>query len=108
MVMLSNFLRFRLSDEQGRTGQLLDVAVDLSAGDYPRVGRVLLRTSAQKTCSLAWEQVTTVDSAGAQWHAAAHHLAQGSNRSTTLAYSSASGRTTPSSSMTIATAITPS
>src|SRR5438105_6632125 len=61
MVMLSNFLRFRLSDQQGRTGQLLDVAVDLAAGDYAPIGHVLLRTRARKASELPWRQVTTVD-----------------------------------------------
>ena len=60
MVMLSDFLRFRLSDARGRTGRLLDVTVDLAAGDYPPVGRLLVRGRARQPSTLAWEQVKSV------------------------------------------------
>lgn len=61
MVMLSNFLRFRLTDERGRTGRLLDVVVDPAAGDYPPVGQLLIRTRGRKAATLPWEQVKSVD-----------------------------------------------
>src|SRR5690348_1419320 len=61
MVMLSDLLRFRLSDRRGRTGRLLDVAVDLAAGDYPSVDRLLLRGRRRKASTLTWEQVESVD-----------------------------------------------
>ena len=43
MVMLSDLLRFQLSDERRRTGKLLDVVVDVAAGDYPPVSSILVR-----------------------------------------------------------------
>src|SRR3979490_273905 len=41
MVMLSELLRHRLVDRNGHRARLLDLAVDLSAGDYPPVTRLL-------------------------------------------------------------------
>jgi CBS domain-containing protein len=43
MVMLSEFLRFQLSDIHGTTATLVDIMVDLATGDYPRVIRMLAR-----------------------------------------------------------------
>jgi hypothetical protein len=37
MAMLSDLLRYKLIDERGREARLGDLAVDLSAGDYPPV-----------------------------------------------------------------------
>ncbi len=61
MVMLSNFLRFRLTDEHGRTGRLLDVVVDPAGGDYPPVGQLVVRTRRRKAATLPWGQVNSVD-----------------------------------------------
>jgi CBS domain-containing protein len=61
MVMLSDFLRFRLTDVQGATDRLRDVVVDLAAGDYPPVSQLLLRDPAGQPTSLAWDAVHSVD-----------------------------------------------
>jgi magnesium transporter len=61
MVMLSNFLRFQLSDERRRTGRLLDVVVDPATGDYPPVSSLLVRSRGKQPSTVAWEQVRMVD-----------------------------------------------
>lgn len=59
--MLSDFLRFRLTDEQRLRGQLVDLALDLSSGDYPLVARLIVRTRARQPLSLDWDQVRKMD-----------------------------------------------
>ncbi|MBV9595295.1 MAG: magnesium transporter [Chloroflexi bacterium] len=62
MVMLSDFLRFRLTDRQEQHAQLTDVAVDLAAGDYPCVDQLLIRLGRpRKTVALAWSDVASID-----------------------------------------------
>lgn len=66
MVMLSDFLRFRLTDRltdrQQRRARLWDVAVDLAAGDYPCVARLLIRTGASRQLvTLPWSDVESID-----------------------------------------------
>ena len=63
MVMLSDFLRFRLIGSGGRQPRLVDLAVDLSAGDYPPVTRMMLRERRARTelLSLPWSVVEDVD-----------------------------------------------
>lgn len=60
MVMLSDFLRFRVQGPSGRWTGLKDVIVDLSAGDYPPVTRLVFRTPKGPT-ELPWEAVSGVD-----------------------------------------------
>src|SRR5579871_633069 len=62
MVMLSDFLRFRLTDRQQRRARLWDVAVDLAAGDYPCVARVVIRFGARRRfATLPWSDVASID-----------------------------------------------
>ncbi|HEX8966538.1 MAG TPA: hypothetical protein VF937_01575, partial [Chloroflexota bacterium] len=61
MVMLSEFLRFRLTDSRRHTRRLVDVVVDLAAGDYPPVRRLVVRGGNGQTSTLGWEQVQSVD-----------------------------------------------
>ncbi len=66
MVMLSDFLRFRLTDRltdrQQRRARLWDVAVDLAAGDYPCVARLLIQTGAlRQLVTLPWSDVESID-----------------------------------------------
>src|SRR5690349_18151308 len=61
MVLLSDFLRFRLADQRGRVGRLVDVGIDLATGDYPPVDRVLIRVHRKQLCTLAWDQVDSLD-----------------------------------------------
>jgi CBS domain-containing protein len=62
MVMLSDFLRFHLRDRQARSAGIADVAVDLAAGDYPRVSRLLVRFGGpRKLVALPWSDVGPID-----------------------------------------------
>jgi magnesium transporter len=57
MVMLSELRRLRLVDGQRRAVRLVDLVVDLSAGDYPPVTRVLFRDARGRQMALPWEAV---------------------------------------------------
>jgi magnesium transporter len=61
MVMFSELRRFRLQDEQRRVARFRDVAVDLSARDYPPVTRLFYRGPGKQQMELPWEAVTTFD-----------------------------------------------
>jgi CBS domain-containing protein len=61
MVMLSELRRFELVDERGGRAQLLDVAVDMSAGDYPPVTRLFFRGPSKRQEELPWEALSAVD-----------------------------------------------
>lgn len=55
MVLLSDLLRFRVSDEQGRRARLVDLVVDPSRGDYPTVTQLVLDGSdPRQRTSVAW------------------------------------------------------
>jgi magnesium transporter len=57
MVMLSELRRHVLVDSHGLRATLVDVAVDLSVGDYPVVTRVLYRRNGKQTRAIPWEDV---------------------------------------------------
>src|SRR5947209_5923279 len=59
--MFSELRRFRLADERRRVAQLRDLAVDLSARDYPPVTRLFYRGQGKQQSELAWEAVTSFD-----------------------------------------------
>ena len=62
MVMLSGFLRFRLTDRQAHTGHVTDVAVDLAAGDYPSVRRLVVHTGRpRRAVMLPWSAVQSIE-----------------------------------------------
>jgi magnesium transporter len=61
MVMLSDFLRFTISDEHGRRAKLIDLAVDLAAGDYPPVTQLIIRGHGKHQEALHWEIVSAID-----------------------------------------------
>lgn len=60
-MMLSDFLRFDVVDAAGESARLLDLAVDLSAGDYPPVTHLLVQGQAGKPEWLGWQAVETTD-----------------------------------------------
>ena len=66
MVMLSDFLRFRLDGPGGRHPRLVDLAMDLAAGDYPPVTRAMIveRGVRKQLLAFPWDVVEDVD-----WHA---------------------------------------
>ena len=59
--MVSNFVRFALVDERRRAAKLLDAAVDLAAGDYPPVRRLIFRDSTKRQSELSWDAVRSID-----------------------------------------------
>src|SRR5258708_29812238 len=61
MVMLSELLRHRLVDRHGQRARLLDLAVDLSAGDYPPVTRLLFAGPRGRQMELPWSEVVSSD-----------------------------------------------
>src|SRR5579859_3241155 len=61
MVMLSQLLRHRLVDRHGQRAHLVDLAVDLSAGDYPPVTRLFYRGSRGRQMELPWAAVVSSD-----------------------------------------------
>ena len=61
MVMLSELLRHRLVDRNGHRARLLDLAVDLSAGDYPPVTRLLFAGPRGRQMELPWTAVISSD-----------------------------------------------
>jgi magnesium transporter len=61
MVMLSELRRHSLLDSHGLKGRIVDVAVDLSVGDYPVVTRVLYRRRGRPTMALAWEDIAAAN-----------------------------------------------
>jgi hypothetical protein len=62
MVMLSEFLRFQLVDRQRHRGHPRDVAIDVSAGDYPPVTRLIYRGPSRLPTELPWSEVSV------DWH----------------------------------------
>jgi CBS domain-containing protein len=56
MVMLSDFLRYTLTDSSNSTAHLADVVLDLASGDYAPVTRILL----EDHTTLAWTEVQSV------------------------------------------------
>jgi CBS domain-containing protein len=73
MVMLSDFLRFRLTDRQARSARIADVALDLAAGDYPRVDWLIVQPGGpRKIATLAWSEVASID--WRQRHVLVHDL----------------------------------
>lgn len=57
MVMLSDLRRHQLVDGQGNKARLIDLAVDLSVGDYPCVTRILYRLGRRPMLSIPWSDV---------------------------------------------------
>jgi CBS domain-containing protein len=60
-MMLSELLRHRLVDRDGHRARLLDLAVDLSAGDYPPVTRLLFTGPRGRQMELPWTAVIGSD-----------------------------------------------
>lgn len=58
--MLSNLLRFKVSDKTGKSAELDDLAVALLEGDYPAVKSLIFKID-KKLLRLPWSAVESVD-----------------------------------------------
>jgi CBS domain-containing protein len=61
MVMLSELLRFRVTDSQGKAAPIIDLAIDQLDTDYPPVTHLLLRVRNQSETALPWSAVKALD-----------------------------------------------
>jgi magnesium transporter len=61
MVMLSELRLHHILDQHAHRARLVDLAVDLSAGDYPRVTRLLFSGPRNRPMQLEWDANVTVE-----------------------------------------------
>src|SRR5688572_16929687 len=61
MIMLSELLRFEISDEKRNGARLNDLAVALLDADYPEVTRLFFWNEDEKVMGLAWSAVQALD-----------------------------------------------
>jgi magnesium transporter len=64
MVMLSRFLRHKVTDTRDQRVELVDFVIDLSAGDYPPVVRLVFHGPDHHLAELPWDAVHVADWAG--------------------------------------------
>jgi magnesium transporter len=64
MIMLSQLLRFRVVDGQGRRARLVDASLGGLDADYPRVDKLLIRAGRRTKCWLPWTAITEFDRQG--------------------------------------------
>ena len=62
MIMLSELLRFRVSDEKQNSARLDDLSVELLDVDYPTVTRLFFQDTDNKIMRLDWSEVRAIDS----------------------------------------------
>lgn len=62
MIMLSELLRFRVSDENQNSARLTDLSVALLDADYPVVTQLFFQDTDNKTMRLDWGEVRAIDS----------------------------------------------
>lgn len=62
MPMLSELLRWDVTDTAGHWASLADLIVDVAAGDYPPVTHVIVTGPGKKLMVLPWETVQSIDS----------------------------------------------
>src|SRR5256885_15691117 len=61
MVMWRELRRNVLVDSHGHKATLVDLAVDLSVGDYPVVNRLLYRLPGRQTMGVSWDDIVVTD-----------------------------------------------
>jgi CBS domain-containing protein len=61
MVMFSELRRFRVRDQDHHEARLTDLALDLSAAEYPRVTKVFFRRGVKRHLELPWSAVKSID-----------------------------------------------
>jgi CBS domain-containing protein len=66
MVMLSELLRFRVTDTQGSSARLVDLAIGQLDTDYPPITHIIYRQPPQAEHILPWDSVKKIDRANRQ------------------------------------------
>lgn len=66
MVMLSEFLRFRVADAVGENIKLVDLVIRQLDTDYPRITHLIYRQNHNAEGALSWEAVKSIDWANRQ------------------------------------------
>lgn len=61
MVMLTKLRRFKLVDDQQQQAALIDFAIDLMAGEYPPVTKLIFRGADKRQMMLDWDAVRHLD-----------------------------------------------
>jgi hypothetical protein len=61
MAMLSRLRRFSVVDNRKSRARLVDLAVDILAGDYPPVTRLFFHSANKELLSLPWKSVEDID-----------------------------------------------
>ncbi len=67
MPMLSELVRWDVSDSAGRRGSLTDLVVDLAAGDYPPVTHLIVTGPKKELMALPWNKVGSLDGSGGRF-----------------------------------------
>src|SRR5688572_22478729 len=62
MIMLSELLRFEVTDEKQNGAKLTDLAVPLLEADYPNVTQLVFSNQEDQTFRLDWSAVKALDS----------------------------------------------
>ena len=62
MVMLSELLRFRVTDDRGETKSLADLAISQLDTDYPLISHLIYRSNHRTESVLPWDAVKVMDS----------------------------------------------
>jgi hypothetical protein len=62
MVMLTEFLRFHVADEKGRTASISDISIALLDDDYPPVIGIYIETN-DKPNRIGWNEIKSIDPA---------------------------------------------
>jgi hypothetical protein len=60
-MMLSEFLRFTITDAREQPARLRDLAVDLSAGDYPPITHLVFQYARQPLQRITWKAVESIN-----------------------------------------------
>ena len=76
MVMLSELLRFRVTDARGESAKLTDLAIGQLDTDHPLVTHLIYRQNSQGERVLPWAAVQGVDSAARQLKVKDHRQAE--------------------------------
>src|SRR5437588_17278 len=61
MAMLTEVLRFDVTDEKGRKGRIADLAIALLDDDYPPVTGLIVSAEGEEEKLIPWENVRSID-----------------------------------------------